>query len=138
MDRANHERVFSERALINRILEQWQTGEIGPWDVVSEVEAVEQGFLEQRERYTTSDGVVMLRNFADDDPRSFAAAIVELLSTAYASYILPEDIAIMRSFLQTPLGEETEAWQRFDAYWETIDYTARKPQVDTLYFGRHT
>ncbi len=80
----------------------------------------------------------MLRNFADDDLRSIAAAIVELLSTAYASYILPEDIAIMRSFLQTPLGEETEAWQRFDAYWETIDYTAREPQVDTLYFGRHT
>ncbi len=54
------QQIMAERAMLDRLLERWQVGQIGPWDVVAEAEAVEQDFLDQREQFVTSDGILML------------------------------------------------------------------------------
>ncbi len=136
MTNTDHAHILAERAMLDRLLERWQVGQIGAWDVVAEAETMEQAFLDQRERSITSDGILVLRDFEHQDPRSISAVIVDLLTSASWSYILPEDIAIMRMFLQTPVGEEEVAWEQFDAYWQAIDYEARKPQVDAVYFPK--
>ncbi|MDP9311475.1 MAG: hypothetical protein M3R24_11440 [Chloroflexota bacterium] len=127
--------IRAERAVLDHLLNCWEVGDIGPWDVVNEAEALEEQALKQRERIITREGVTMLRDFEPHDPRSIGATVLELLVTAHGSYVLPEDIAVMRTFLQTPLGDEDTAWQMWDTYWNSIDYTARAAQVAALYFG---
>ena len=46
--------------------------------------------------------------------------------------LLPTDIPAILAFLETPPGQEVEAWRRWEAYWAEIDWDDRLRAVGDL------
>ena len=110
-----------DRQMLTNLLLRWQRGEVAPWEVIDEAEAVEEGLSEE------------LHSPPRTDPNSIAVAVLELLATAPHQRILLEDIPAILRFLETPAGAELEAWEQYDRYWSAIDFDAREGAVAILY-----
>ena len=114
-----------DREALRSLLERWQKKEIDGAEMIREAEKFEDS---------------VFRNELDHaeppphDSRSIGLAVLELLSTARISAVLPEDIPILMAFLETPAGKEKVAWQIFDRYWNQVDLDGRKSKVRS-YFG---
>jgi hypothetical protein len=95
--------------------------------VVEEAEAIEASLWK---------GLKVIPQAEHSDTCSVPLVVLDLLSSAHISWVLPADIPMLVSFLETPAGEESEGWERFDAYWEGIDMGAREQESNALYFGK--
>lgn len=109
------------------MLNRWQRGEINHWDVVDEAEAIEESLWEN---------VETIPHVEKGDICSISLAVLDLLSSAHISWVMPVDIPVLLKFLETPTGEELEGWKRFDAYWEEMDMNARQQEANALYFEK--
>jgi hypothetical protein len=75
--------------------------------------------------------------FKNSDGRSVIVEVLSQLSMLNAQWIIAEDIPMMLSFLDTPSGQEFQAWEKWREYWKGIDYAARRKKIaDNSYYSQ--
>ena len=69
------------------------------------------------------------QKYGDEDPRSVPLELLSNLDIMNQQLITSKDIPAMLGFLA--LGEEqpTEAWIRWSAYWDKLDFESRKAEL---------
>src|SRR5450759_3728298 len=117
--------ISADRDSLVDLLRRWQSGENSHWTVVNEAEAAEEALFGNLEAVPASPRT---------DPNSVGLAVLELLADAHVQRVLPEDIPAILKFLAVETGQELEAWQDFDAYWDSVDFAAREELASRLYF----
>lgn len=105
------------REEIRRILQLWQRGAVD----VQRVQAKAEQLLETW-NYPT---------YEESDPRSIPIDVLSNLDMAYYQLVVPQDIPAMLRFLDTPPGQEANAWKHWKQYWNDIDYDDRKRRLRT-------
>ena len=51
--------------------------------------------------------------------------VLELLIWSHPYIIFPSEVPMIREFLETPVGKEKEAFDKWQAYWEKVDFEER-------------
>lgn len=105
-----------DRDVLRSLLKRWQDGALDAFGVKMQAEAI----WERDPIYGHYE------EYSRDDPRSIYYAVLFNLEALSQQLILPDDIPVILSFLDTPLGKEREAWQMWDTYWNNIDYEKRR------------
>jgi len=49
--------------------------------------------------------------------------------------IFAEDVPFIKEFLNTPRGQEKEAWARWRAYWDKSDFEKRFDELFVKHYG---
>lgn len=110
-------------SLIRDLLQRWARGDLDERLVHEEAEA----HFEELEP---------LPAFPRDDSRSIPIEILSHLEVLNHQLIIPEDIPAILAFLDTHPGEELEAWQRWESYWNSVDYNERIERLrDNPYYS---
>ena len=104
-----------DRAELRELLLRWQRGEITFYEVVEEVEAIE-------ERVWPDVDVI---DFPPDDPRSLPTEIVSIISMGHVAPLLADDIPLLLECLNAPPQSEAEALERLWTRLETPDHERR-------------
>lgn len=99
------------RQTIRRLLESWRTGEIDTRRVHEEAEEL----FDQLEE----------RKYPRDHPQSILVEILSQLEILNHQLITSDDIPAMLAFLDARPGEELEAWERWQRYWDELDLDRR-------------
>ena len=99
------------RGLLRELLNRWTSGELNAHQVHEQAEQLWDS-LEQHQ-------------FPREDRRSIAAEVLSQLDILNHQLITPEDIPAMMQFLETPVGEELQAWDRWQRYWDELDMDER-------------
>ena len=75
--------------------------------------------------------------YPDDDSRSVTLEVLSQLSSLNAQWIITDDIAAILSFLDTPPGQEKQGWERWQEYWDTLDWVKRRKSIsNNPYYSR--
>ncbi len=105
-----------ERSTLIELLDAWLLGTYDERQVHERAESI-------------MDEMAEVPNFAENDPRSILLEVLVHLDALNHQLIMKEDIPVMREFLSTPTGKETEAWTRWRQYWDTLDLQTRRLQL---------
>jgi hypothetical protein len=97
------------------LLLSWQHGEISAQRVHEEAEQL----LE----------TVGRPNLPETDRRAIPLEVVSQLDILNHQLITVDDIPVILEFLETPPEHELQAWSRWQSYWGSINYEARKGQL---------
>jgi hypothetical protein len=112
------------RETLATLLRRWQRGELTPLEVLVAAE----GLWERDPLSGQPQAPVFLRS----DPKAIDYHVLWLLEVLHCDPLLPVDIPAILAFLETPPGQEAEAWRRWEAYWAAIDWEARRQAVGDL------
>jgi hypothetical protein len=66
------------------------------------------------------------------DQRSIGLEVLDKLSWAWTydvEELTTDDIPAILEFLDTPPGKELEAWDKWEKYWASLDYPARRKKL---------
>jgi len=75
--------------------------------------------------------------YPDDDSRSVTLEVLSQLSSLNAQWIITDDIAAILLFLDTPPGQEKQGWERWQEYWDTLDWVKRRKSIsNNPYYSR--
>ena len=99
------------RELVRELLDRWASGRLNARQVHEHAEQLWES-LEQHQ-------------FPREDCRSIAAEVLSQLDILNHQLITAEDIPAMLQFLETPTGEELQAWDRWERYWDELDMDQR-------------
>lgn len=102
---------------IRRLLSEWQAKR----STAEEVQQEAEGLWEAGEPWP---------EYPDRDPQSIVAETLMQLAMMHVQWIIPEDIPVLLEFLDTPAGEEEQAWQKWKRYWDEMDMEARRKKVE--------
>lgn len=101
-------------ALIEKLL-AWERGEVGAQDV-----------HEWAEQVLDDEG---WRDYPREDPRSIVMEVLDHLEALNHQLVTPADIPAILNFLAAKPGKEAEAWDRWEEYWESVDFEKRKQDL---------
>lgn len=104
-----------DRALLEDLLRSWAAGTLSEREVHSRAEML---FAEWGSP-----------TFSRDDPRSIPAEVASQLDILNHQWIFEDDIPAMLALLGTAPGDEVVAWQRWDEYWDGIDFAERERKL---------
>jgi hypothetical protein len=114
-----------DRDLLLDLLDKWETGSLGE----------EQLHLEAESLWDAGGEWPILPK---RDPRSIAVEVLSNLDSMNVGFIGREDIPAMRTFLRTPAGGETDAWNAWESYWAKIDFGQRQKSLGANGYYRDT
>lgn len=66
------------------------------------------------------------RELPKADPRSIQYEVLSQLDVLNHQWITTDDIDAFLEFLAAPEGGEERAWARWEEYWDSVDYDARR------------
>ena len=70
--------------------------------------------------------------YPKSDIRSIGFEVLNLLAGAWCKAIeelTMDDIPMILEFLDTPPGKSLEAWEKWEKYWASLDYPARRKKL---------
>jgi hypothetical protein len=98
-----------DRDTVRGWLEQWEAGELTPWDVMLLAEEVSDQIED---------------DLAGDVPLNI---VLSKLAMTHRDYVIPADFLILRGMLAEPSGLLSHArFGEWDRYWNELDYEARR------------
>jgi hypothetical protein len=103
--------------------------EIDRRELIALLEKWRRGEINEREVHETAEEILERHGwheYPESDPRSIAFEVVSHLDILNFQLICRDDIPEIIRFLKTAPGKETEAWERWKSYWDSIDYEERK------------
>lgn len=101
------------RQRIAAILDAWERGDIGPWEVVEAADVIEQSLPEGR---------------WEEDSFAVGAELISTLSAVPAGGILVDDIPAMRQLLLSRGAPED--WAEYQTYWHVNDLQSRRLRLE--------
>ncbi|MGH2472453.1 MAG: hypothetical protein ACRDG6_08635 [Candidatus Limnocylindria bacterium] len=82
-------------------------------------------------------GVIGERAVHEEAERSIAFEVVSQLEILNVQLITAEDVPAFIEFLETPSGAEGAGWDRWQHYWDGIDFAKRlKDLVNNPYYAK--
>lgn len=107
--------------------------EIPRSELIELVSKWEAGVLDERQVHEAAETIWSEyrgpRELPREDSRSIAVEVASQLEILNHQLITTHDIAAILSFLETPSGEETDAWEEWLRYWDSLDYEERQTQL---------
>lgn len=110
-----------------KLLRSWESGQLSDkWNVQHEAEEIEDrlmesGFLKTGGEFNGIAGLV--------------DSVLVQLCNAHWQHVLPEDIGIMLELLESKEDEVSIAIEKYDNYWNSLDYSKRKDRVKKYWYG---
>jgi hypothetical protein len=128
------------------IINKWQSGQLYRfyYEQGKRNENLYQSILASIALYADdiSDEIMEKLNLADDEylyvpgyPKSDKVSIIfevlRLLDDDWSTIdrLTTDDIPTILEFLDTPLGKELEAWEKWEKYWASLDYPTRRKKL---------
>ncbi|MGH9894476.1 MAG: hypothetical protein ACREA0_21340 [bacterium] len=108
------------KKLLRNLLLRWQAGDLDEKGVHREAVAHEASPPWTQDEWP---------EYPDADPRSIVVEVLSQLSMLNAQWITRDDIPAILSFLDSTPGEEKQAWQNWEKYWEELDYRKRREEI---------
>jgi hypothetical protein len=106
------------RARLTSLLVRWQAGELTAAEVHAEAESLWDAEAEWPTLPEAQFGAIVIE-------------VLQQLDIMNHQLILRQDTPAILAFLKAEPGEEQVAWQRWRAYWEGLDYPARRQELAT-------
>jgi hypothetical protein len=66
------------------------------------------------------------KDLPQSNPQSIQYEVLSQLDALNVQLITIDDVEAFLEFLETPEGKEEEAWAHWDAYWSSLDFSARR------------
>jgi len=110
----------ADRDMLRGLLKLWQVGALSVMDlycIASDLSDILDRDL---------GDIYYIPELPEEDPRSIAAEVLGILDTAVAQSLRKADIPVFLEFLDTPPGEELQAWKKWGDYWDHVDFEARE------------
>jgi hypothetical protein len=144
--------IFVDReALRNIVINQWRSGKLYqfhrerlsnldllPQMILSDISDYADDVSDEIEQKAQQDfgrpGVFLdwEDKYPKSDYRSIGFEVLSLLSRALGAKpekLTTDDIPAILEFLDTPSGKELEAWDKWEKYWASLDYPARRKKL---------
>lgn len=114
----------ARKALIN-ILEEWEKGMIGGWEM--------QGCAEDIEEKLLAASLIRVQSEIEGIPAQIDAVLNQLTNAGLQS-TLPLDINAMLMLLKAKDGDIAVALSTHTNYWDQIDYDSRENEVRKYWY----
>lgn len=115
---------YIERNILKQLLLSWQKGELSEREVHEQAEVL----WSQNPQW---------EEYLPNDPRSINFEVAQQLELLPVQLIIPDDIPYFLTFLETPFGQEKEAWEFWTDYWNSIDFEERLiALLDNPYYSK--
>jgi len=125
MSKSTNEPVSRDE--LRELLRRWQAALIDEKAVHETAEAWTDRYPEK------------LPTYPHTDPRSIADEVLSQLEILDAQLITPEDVPALLAFLETPTGQEQAGWNRYQRYWDGVDFNQRiRELADIPYYSKST
>ena len=101
----------TQKEKLIQLLTQWKSGLLTEKDIHEEAELMLDSFE--------------LKEALKSDPYSLIKEVLRGLSLLNHELAIVEDIPAILEFLQASPGKELEAWEKWNQYWDSIDFDER-------------
>ena len=113
------------RERLRELLDRWQAGALDERAVHEAAEALSESFPGD------------LPSYPQSEPRSIAIEVLSQLEILNWQLITRQDIPALLDFLGTRRGEEERGWERYQKYWDSVDFDRRlKELADNPYYSK--
>jgi sRNA-binding protein len=107
----------TEKARLRSALLRWQSAELNERQVHEEAERIwAQGSP--------------WPELPDEHALSIVAEVARILDSLNSEWVTVEDVPTLLSFLDTPPGDEARAWSSWRTYWNHVDFSSRRHDLE--------
>lgn len=104
-----------DRKTLRKLLQCWRAGKLLPEEIHREAEAM----------YESEEWPQL----PQQDPKSIGIEVLAQLDILNQQLITESDIPAMLAFLSTETGYELDGWAKWRAYWQHVNFEARRAEL---------